>query len=85
MALEYGLQYVSKQWGQTRAERSTPFNIDFPRSVFVVLVAQRNTRYSPATPGVDANDVSLSGFFGYTSNDSGAHYQDALWWISIGV
>ena len=73
------------QWGQTHAEQSTPFNIAFPRSVFVVLVAQRNSRYSPATPGVDAKDVSLSGFFGYASADISTHYQDALWWISIGV
>ena len=50
-----------------------------------MLVAQRNIRYSPATPGVDANDVSLSGFFGYASDGSSTHYQDALWWISIGV
>ena len=53
----------------------------------MVLVAQRNSRYSPATPGVNVNDVSLSGFFGYASSDIdiGTHYQDALWWISIGA
>lgn len=73
------------QWGQTNAEKITPFNINFPRSVFVVLVTQRNSRYSPATTGVAANDVSLSGFFGYASIDANMHYQDALWWISIGV
>lgn len=73
------------QWGQTNADKSTPFNINFPRSVFVVLVAQRNVRYSPAITGVDANDVSLSGFFGYASDGSGGHYRDALWWISIGA
>lgn len=73
------------QWGQTNADKSTPFNINFPRSVFVVLVAQRNVRYSPAVTGVDANDVSLSGFFGYASDGSGGHYRDALWWISIGA
>ena len=73
------------QWGQTNADKITPFNINFPRSVFVVLVTQRNSRYSPATAGVANNDASLSGFFGYACIDINTHYQDALWWISIGA
>lgn len=75
---------VSRQWGQTNAERTTSFNIAFHRTVFVVLVSQRNTRYSPAVPGVDFADVSLSSFYSYAVTSATQSFKDKLWWFSVG-
>ena len=72
------------QWGQTQAERTTSFNIAFHRTVFVVLVSQRNERYSPAVPGVDFADVSLSSFYSYAVTSSTQRFKDKLWWFSVG-
>lgn len=72
------------QWGQTNAERTTSFNIAFHRTVFVVLVSQRNARYSPAVPGVDFADVSLSSFYSYAATSATQSFKDKLWWFSVG-
>lgn len=72
------------QWGQTNAERTTSFNIAFPRTVFVVLVSQGNERYSPAIPGVDFADVSLSNFYSYAVTSTTQRFKDKLWWFSVG-
>lgn len=72
------------QWGQTNAERTTSFNIAFHRTVFVVLVSQRNARYSPAVPGVDFADVSLSSFYSYAATSATQNFKDKLWWFSVG-
>jgi hypothetical protein len=73
-----------EQWGQTNAERTTSFNITFHRTVFVVLVSQRNARYSPAVPGVDFADVSLSSFYSYAATSATQNFKDKLWWFSVG-
>lgn len=75
---------VSRQWGQTNAERTTSFNIAFPRTVFVVLVSQGNERYSSAIPGVDFADVSLSNFYSYAVTSTTQRFKDKLWWFSVG-
>lgn len=72
------------QWGQTNAERTTSFNIAFHRTVFVVLVSQRNARYSPAVPGVYFADVSLSSFYSYAATSATQSFKDKLWWFSVG-
>ena len=73
-----------RQWGQTNADRTTSFNITFHRTVFVVLVSQRNARYSPAVPGVDFADVSLSSFYSYAATSATQSFKDKLWWFSVG-
>ena len=73
------------QWGRSRAEMTTTFNIKFYQSVFTVVASQSNIRYSSAVIGVSGGDVSLSGFFGYAGDVYGKHYEDDFYWISIGV
>jgi hypothetical protein len=87
MSIERCRWYVFQQWGFSKAQQTTPFNIAYSRSTFMVNATQADSRGAYGRVGVAQNDYTLTGFYATSLNTSGGTFYapDAIFWFSTGA